>query len=325
MVSHQNMANYDPHDWWRHFFDVKGSMVLQIIGRVTGCVAWAAVVVALDKVFNLTWRLSSNIHSLVGLALGLLLVLRTNASYERWWEGRKLWGSIINESRNLARLASTHLKADPELSDAVVAWASVFPAATMYRLRDARGLGVLAEQLPRHEVALVMESDHVPLAVARKITALLATARDRGLISDYVMMALDQNVQLLVDYLGGCERIHRTPLPFAYVVHGRRALVLYAFTLPMVLVDQFGWATILVTLLVGYVFFGIEEIGVEIEDPFGKDDNDLPLESFVETIEDNLVQMNIAASLSVAGVAPVPPHLRPRAQPEEPLTGAESA
>jgi putative membrane protein len=99
---------------------------------------------------------------------------------------------------------------------------------------------------------------------------------------------LDQNVQLLIDYLGGCERIHKTPLPFAYVVHLRRALILYCFTLPFALVESFGWGTILDTLLVAYVFFGIEEIGVEIENPFGQDDNDLPLERICATIEQNL-------------------------------------
>jgi putative membrane protein len=319
------MADYDPHEWWRHFFDIKGSMIVQIVGRVASCLLWAVLIVSIDKLFRITWHMSPTVHTLVGTALGLLLVLRTNASYERWWEGRKLWGSIINESRNLARLASTHLKADGALCDSVVGWASVFPAATMHRLRDTRGLGVLASQLPAHEVALVMESDHVPLAVARKLTALLAAARDRGMISDYVMIALDQNVQQLVDYLGGCERIHRTPLPFAYVVHARRALILYAFALPIALVDIYGWATIPITLIVAYILFGIEEIGVEIEDPFGQDDNDLPLESFVETIEDNLVQMNIAASLSVAGMAPV--SHRPGLHPDEErsgLTGAEA-
>ncbi len=104
-------------------------------------------------------------------------------------------------------------------------------------------------------------------------------------------MALDQNVQLLIDSLGACERIRKTPLPFAYVVHLRRALILYCFTLPFALVESFGWGTILATLLVAYIFFGIEEIGVEIEDPFGQDDNDLPLDRICATIEQNLIAL----------------------------------
>ena len=108
------------------------------------------------------------------------------------------------------------------------------------------------------------------------------------MISDYVMTALDQNVQALIDYIGGCERIHKTPLPFAYMVHVRRRLVLYCIALPFALVSDFGWETIPVSTVVAYVFFGIEEIGVEIEDPFGLDDNDLPLESICQTIDGNL-------------------------------------
>ena len=105
-------------------------------------------------------------------------------------------------------------------------------------------------------------------------------------------MSLDQNVQLLIDYFGACERIHKTPLPFVYVVHLRRALVLYCFTLPFALVDHYGWWAIPATLLVAYTFFGIEEIGVEIENPFGQDDNDLPLERFCETIERDLLELS---------------------------------
>jgi putative membrane protein len=110
----------------------------------------------------------------------------------------------------------------------------------------------------------------------------------RGHITDIAEAALEQNVRLLIDYLGGCERIRKTPLPFAYVVHLRRALVIYCFTLPFALVDSFGWFTALDVLFVAYTFFGIEEIGVEIEGPFGDDANDLPMSDICQTIHNNL-------------------------------------
>jgi putative membrane protein len=96
---------------------------------------------------------------------------------------------------------------------------------------------------------------------------------------------------LLIDYIGACERIHKTPLPFAYVVHLRRALILYCITLPFALIESYGWSTVIDTLLIAYILFGIEEIGVEIEDPFGEDDNDLPLEKICATIEGNLLSV----------------------------------
>jgi putative membrane protein len=161
----------------------------------------------------------------------------------------------------------------------------------MNSLRGAAGLGAIARRLPAAEVEAVLSSGNVPLAVAAQISERLVRARDRGILSDYVTLMLDQNVQLLIDYLGACERIYKTPLPFVYVVHLRRALVLYCFTLPFALVDPYGWWAIPATLLVAYTFFGIEEIGVEIENPFGLDANDLPLERFCETIERDLLEL----------------------------------
>jgi putative membrane protein len=229
------------------------------------------------------------VHSLVGVALGLLLVFRTNASYDRFWEGRKLWGGMVNECRNLARQATNFLQADPESKRALILWTASFPYAAMSALRGSRVLAPCSKELPAEAVGQVLNAQHLPLAVAGQITRVLAAARDKQVISDIVLTAIDHNVNLLIDYIGACERIHRTPIPFAYMVHLRRALILYCFTLPFALVGDFHWWTIAGTFLVAYVFFGIEEIGVEIEDPFGFDDNDLPLERFCQTIEANVL------------------------------------
>lgn len=282
------MIDYDAHNWTRHLFDIRGSVLKAILGRVLACVAFAAAVVWVHRHVH-PIAVPSTVHGLVGVALGLLLVFRTNASYDRFWEGRKMWGGIVNESRNLARLACAHLGREPALLETLVRWAMAWPYSAMHSLRGQRGLGPVASELPAREVEQVLAAQHVPVAVALRLTQLLAEARQRGLLSDYLTVALDQNLQLLMDYLGACERIHRTPLPFAYVVHLRRSLILYCFTLPFALLEPFGWATLPCTLLVAYSFFGIEEIGVEIEDPFGTDDNDLPLERICDTIRGNLL------------------------------------
>jgi putative membrane protein len=289
------VIEYDPHNWRDHLFDIKGSMVRQIASRVLSCMVWATLVVLVHEYLLHRYQvktsplaISSLAHTLIGVALGLLLVFRTNSSYDRFWEGRKLWGSIVNESRNLARLATVHLAGDAELMKATVRWTAAFACATMHHLRGTQGLGPAAEALPPDEASAVLAANHPPLAAARQITRQLLTARDRGLISDYVLVHLDQNVQLLIDYMGGCERIHKTPMPFAYAVHLRRSLVIYCFTLPFVLLEPLGWWTILGTFFIAYTLFGIEEIGVEIEDPFASDDNDLPLEKICATIEGNL-------------------------------------
>jgi ion channel-forming bestrophin family protein len=198
-------------------------------------------------------------------------------------------GGMVNECRNLARQGGVYLQGCEDLRRELILWTASFPYASMSVLRNLRSMAPSSNQLPAEQVQQVLQSQHLPLAVAGQMTRVLRSARDRQVISDYVLGQLDQNINLLVDYIGACERIHRTPLPFAYMVHLRRALILYCFTLPFALVGDLHWWTVAGTFLLAFVFFGIEEIGVEIEDPFGQDENDLPLERFCQTIEGNLL------------------------------------
>lgn len=282
------MSDYDSHAWRSHLFEIKGSMVREILGRVSVCVGWSLVVVLISfwAPDYLHWfSISSTAHALVGTALGLLLAFRTNSSYERFWEGRKQWGCIVNECRNLARQSSQWLAADPVLAREVITCAIAFPYALMNRLRHTGEQTVELTGLPAADVSRVNASQHVPLAVLRLITARLTTARERNLIDGFQLQSLDQNVQLLVDFCGACERIRTTPLPFAYVMQLRRLLLIYCFSLPLVLIRDYGWATVPTTLILAYSLFGVEEIGTEIENPFGVTPNDLPLETICAGIE----------------------------------------
>lgn len=281
------MIDYDPHKWRTHFLDVRGSMVRVIGYRVLLCIVVAAgATVAHHR--HLDVGISDKAHSLIGVALGLLLVFRTNASYDRFWEGRKQWGGIVNETRNLARTATVLVAADPLLVGRIIRWTIAFTWASMFHLRGQKNLGPGKDALPGADARRVEGAVHPPLHAAREISAAISDARVAGLIGEVQQMALDQNVQQLVDYIGACERIRKTPLPFAYVVHLRRALVLYCVSLPFALLPAFGYGTILATGVVAYILLGIEEIGVEIEDPFGTDDNDLPVDDICRTIDTNL-------------------------------------
>lgn len=282
------MIQYDPHNWIDHFFDIKGSLVREITGRVLLCTVWSAFIVYLH-LHQREIGIPSLIHSVIGTALGLLLVFRTNASYDRFWEGRKLWGGIVNETRNLVRTSEAYLMDHPEIRKEITLWMLAFTYATMNMLRGKKDLGPVVNQLHPDEVSSALSSPHPALYAAQKISKILQDAKNKKIISDYAQATIDQNVHYLVDYLGACERINKTPLPFAYVVHLRRALVIYCFTLPFALVDLFAWEwmTVVGTLFLSYVYFGIEEIGVEIENPFGEDENDLPLEDICESIHRN--------------------------------------
>ena len=157
-----------------------------------------------------------------------------------------------------------------------------FPAAATCVLRQS---GWAPAGLEPDDVEAITSRNHAPTAIAQRITFHLEAQRKAGRLADIVFTSIDHNNQQLVDIIGACERIHKTPLPFAYVVHLRRALVLYCATLPVALVASFGWATVPIVYGLTYVMLGIEEIGVEIEDPFEGDDNDLPLERITDGIQ----------------------------------------
>ncbi len=310
------MIEYDSKRWTSHLFDIRNSMFHAIFGRILACVAWSVLVLLSHKYIESTYHIDDpitipiTIHTLIGFALGTLLVFRTNTAYDRFWEGRKLWGGIVNESRNLARSVTVLFRSDPKLVRSTLFWTMAWPHAAMHGLRGRVSLGPAAVHLPEEEVAAAQASNHIAVYVAGRITAKLVEGRDKGLVSDVVFGSLDKNVQALIDYIGGCERIKNTPLPFAYMVHIRRALLLYCFTLPFAIVSTFGTGAIVATFLVAYIFFGIEEIGVEIENPFDGDENDIPLERICTTIDKNLTAM-----LPVI-LEPAAPAQRPLAAPE---------
>ena len=278
------MIEYNPKSWFSQLLAIHGSIAPKIILRILLVVLWSAAIVLVHRKVQPV-GIPSTVHTLVGLALGLLLVFRTNASYERFWEGRKAWGRIVNDSRNLARAARSLLEPQPHVLEALLLWTATFPYAAMNSLRNIRSLGPLEKRLPPTAVADVLASTHLPMAVASQISLLLMSKRRDGTFAERVIVYADGMVGSMVNQIGECERIQKTPLPFAYVVHLRRALVLYLATMPFVLVDSFGWLTILCMLLISYILLGIEEIGVEIENPFGTDHNDLPMEGLCATIE----------------------------------------
>jgi len=281
------VIKYDPHIWRSTFFALRGSMVYAIAIRSLWVTLGAAALTGVHHyLFPVSMPNTTNVHGIVSTALGLLLVFRTNASYDRWWEGRKIWGAIVNTCRNMGRAAVVHLSDTPERRDAVLRLVRAFPPAATHLLRNKQW----------HAPELFSEADskrglarsHPPLAIATALSEQFKQAHREKQLSDIVFTSLDADCHLLVDHIGACERIHKTPIPFAYVVHLRRALVIYCGTLPLALLGTLGWWSLLAVYLVSYILFGIEEIGVEIEDPFGDDENDLPLEQISETIDRNV-------------------------------------
>jgi ion channel-forming bestrophin family protein len=279
------MVQYDTRNWLGILLRWHGTVIPRIAARVLLTTAIAGAVAAASAAGVVHLGIPTSVHTLVGVALGLLLVFRTNASYDRYWEGRRLIGGIVNQARNLARQTAAYLDRSPPELRRVQAGRIVALYATIRRyLRAEPTWPELAGRLDGDELAALAAVRCPPLHVARWLAEGYAAEAATGRLSEQRLQALDGQLAGILDGLGGCERILRTPVPFAYAHHIKGFLTVFCFSVPLALLDNLGVYTPVAAFVVAYAMFGIDEIGVEIEDPFGYDPNDLPLDA----VGDNL-------------------------------------
>jgi len=263
----------------------------KLVGSTLFVAAYGAVMVYLYDHEMLRLRFGTALHSILGITLGLLLVIRTNTAYERWWEGRKLIGSLVNSSRNLA--LKLHSFLDPELTPVRATLAALiadFPLALKEHLRDGADATHLSDLSPSTQQQLAQQP-HVPLAMLGRIYDALHGLHQRQHISEATLIVLTRDVDVITDVLGACERIKKSPLPFAYTIHLKIFILVFIMTLPLGMIESFGWYTVPGLVLVFYAMAGLELIGEEIEDPFGTDLNDIPMDSIAETIRVNVLHV----------------------------------
>ena len=253
---------------------------------------YASVLCYLDveiKVIKL--RSTTVLHSLLGFVLSLMLVFRTNTAYDRWWEGRKLWGDLINNSRNLMLKVNAFLPVEnKELKNNFRILICNYAFALKEHLRG----GFEADQLEEHPNLRIKElsaCNHIPNRIAQQLFYEAEDLLKLKLISEEKLIVLNEELRSFTNIAGACERIKSTPIPFSYSTFIKRVILLYMITLPLGLVDDFKWATIPMVLFVFYAFAGLELIAEEIEDPFGHEDNDLPTDEIAEKIKKNLKEI----------------------------------
>jgi ion channel-forming bestrophin family protein len=269
------MIEYDGRAWLPLLFRIRGSVIPRLIPRMVfaACVGVVAVLLHEREKF----KLPTLAHTLVGVALGLLLVFRTNASYDRYWEGRRLLGSMVNRTRDLARQVASYIS-DPAARTELGNLIRAFYWAAAQTLRRKDDLEVLRPLLSAAQLdALAGAKMRGPIVTAW-ISNRLRDEVAAGRLTEQRLQLCDQNLSSFNDSLGGAERILNTPIPFAYAQHIKIFVVLFCFSVPFAMVDIMYWATPFASALLALALFGIDEIGVEIEDPFGDDANDLPLD-----------------------------------------------
>jgi ion channel-forming bestrophin family protein len=296
----------EPRSFWRDAVAWREAVTGKVLRRVVAFGAFAVIVALVHG--ELGWRGVQATHiGYTGGALALLLVLRTNGGYDRWWEARKLWGGIVNQSRNLAVNGLAYGPNDAEWRDRFVRWSAAFSHACRQSLRGQRNASELKALLGADAAEGLVAAEHMPSHVASRLAALLEDARTGDHLDGYAFLTTDRERASLIDHLGGCERILKTPFPRVHSIKLRRFILIYLVGLPMAIASSSPVLMGAVTMLVAYPLLGIDQIGQELENPFAEDRaSHLPLHAICETIENNLRALLETGPGAPHG-APIPP------------------
>lgn len=277
--------------WFKIALQIKGSVIPAIFNRVLLCGLFG-VFISLLQYFKFPVSqpiLASVIPSIV---LGLLLVFRTNTAYDRYWEGRKFWGNLVNNVRNLARQIWINVEEsvieDKENKILNMRLLVAFAVAAKLHLRSEPINRELEELMTVARYFKLKTMNNPPLEVAFWIGDYLQQQYKSGLLNIHHLVAMQELLNKMVNDLGGCERILKTPMPLAYAIHLKQLLLIYCLLLPFQLVHTLGLWTGAIVGLISFTLLGIEEIGIEIENPFGYDPNDLPLDAICNTMLRNI-------------------------------------
>lgn len=286
------MISYNPRDWFTYITRFhKADTFRQLLPLIIGISLYTGVVAWLEIYY---WQLPEKhylrnipvMHTLLGFAISMLLVFRTNTAYDRWWEGRKLWGSLVNNSRNLAMKMETLLPEGDTINrnffrKSIPAFAS---ALHHHLHKEQTRLELFEDEENRHLFKGIDWEKHVPNQVALLMHRHVQQLYREGILTAEQVLFINPELQSFTDICGACERIKNTPIPFSYSVFIKKFIFFYVMTLPFGFVFQLGFYAIPVTAFVFYVLASLELIAEEIEDPFGGDDNDVPTETLARNI-----------------------------------------
>lgn len=279
--------------WVDLIFRIQGTVLVQIKYRLLAVLIFSLLVTYFHEQYSATveW-FSLTPFSLIGLALSIFLGFRNNTSYDRFWEGRKLWGGIVNTSRTATRRVCTliDLPVDNPLYRQFIYQIAAYVHALRMHLRDEWHKEQIAHLLSADMLEKLDKEINKPIAILHWLAEDFARLYKEGRVHAQHLPLLEDSLHFFTDLQGGCERIKSTPIPFSYNVLIHRIVAIYCFSLPFGLLSITHWFTPLVTVFVAYAFLGIDAIGEEIEEPFGYDKNDLPLEAISTMIEVNVRQ-----------------------------------
>ncbi len=278
------MVDYNPKEWVRIIFSIhKADTIRKLFPLLVFNLIYTSVFAYL--VLNY-WRIGettdlknlSIVHSLLGFVISLLLVFRTNTAYDRWWEGRKQWGSLVNTSRNLA-LKLNNLLGEEHREDRLYFQKMIgnYCVALKSHLRKTDFLREY-EHIEKFPLERIGDNTHVPNHLMNLMQGRIYELHRKGVLLPEHLLLLDKELKEFTDICGSCERIKNTPIPYSYSSFLKKFIIIYCFSLPIGYIFSLHYLIIPFVVFVFYVLASLEVIAEEIEDPFGTDSNDLPLD-----------------------------------------------
>ncbi|OAE93753.1 bestrophin family protein [Flavobacterium psychrophilum] len=283
------MISYNPKEWFTFIFRFhKADTFRSLLPLISGISLYCAIIVYfICNYFNLTdsdhLKNITIMHTMLGFVISLLLVFRTNTAYDRWWEGRKQWGSLVNNSRNLALKLSAILT---EKEDKIF-FKKIIPYYAHALNLHLKNRNISQELFEEYNINVDLKK-HKPNQVAKLLFKKINEIYLSKKITGEQLLYINIEITSFTDICGACERIKNTPIPFSYSVFIKKFIFFYVMTLPIGYAFILGYYTIPVVIFILYVLASLELIAEEIEEPFGNDQNDLPTEIIAENIKKNI-------------------------------------
>lgn len=281
------MISYNPRDWFKLIFQFHKSDTFRILlpnmivlGVFTGILVYLET-----DYYHVTFKATTVFHQILGFVLSMLLVFRINSAYDRWWEGRKLWGQLVNSTRSLS------IKLNALIEDDQVATKQKFSQLLQTYILSLKMLLRNKRLQPEDNIYQntafeegLVNAPHQPNYVAAKIITDLILLNKERQIETLQLSFLNEELKALTDVSGACERIKHTPIPYAYSLFLKKIIFIYVITMPLPFSIDFKYWAIPIVIFIFYAFASLELISEEIEDPFGEDANDLPTDEIAQRI-----------------------------------------
>lgn len=291
------MIVYNPKDWFHSTFSLhRSDTARKLFPLIMALAVYSAAIAYWEleylKLSEVSWiKNVTLVHSLLGFVMSILLVFRTNTAYDRWWEARKQWGTLTNSSRNLAIKMNAFLDKDDKVNRSFFKKSIPLFADTLFAHLRSNKTRFMLDEVDHPEFEALDVQKHGPNQVASMIVERSNSLYKDGFITGDQLIVINNELQAFTDICGACERIKNTPIPMSYSSFIKKFIFIYVITLPVGYVHSMGYFVIAAVPFIFYVMASLELIAESIEDPFGIDPDDLPLEKMSENIRVHVAEI----------------------------------